>query len=111
MRRRDDSIAVTRQGHRDRQAAADAIGRAYLAAQRLDIAAHDPQTKAGMRRLAGVAELIGTRGEVALEDALDLVGRDAGTLVVDLQLDRLVVLRQRDDDAAAARRGPDFRSL
>jgi hypothetical protein len=60
-----------------------------------------------MWRLAGLGRLVGARREVALEDALDLVGGDAGTFVVDLQFDRLVVLRQGDDDGGTARREAD----
>jgi len=88
------SIIVTWQDDGDRKTTADPIGGAHLATKRFDITTHDPETEAGMRRRIAVA-LGRTRGEVAFEDTVDLLDRNAGAFVVDLQFDRVVILGQR----------------
>src|SRR5258708_35591750 len=100
---------VARQDDRYRKAAADAIDGSDATAQSLDIAAYDPETKAGMSRRLRVqlSAVPGARGEVSLEHVLELGGLDARALVVDLQLDRLAARRQGNNDRAAARREAD----
>src|SRR5207245_1970810 len=94
------------------QAAAGAVVGADRAAQRLDVAADDPQAEASVLgaavlRRVRIRRPLRPHRVVAVEDAIDLGGVDARALVVDLQLDAVLAAAQADRDAAARRREAD----
>src|SRR5260221_677957 len=95
--------AVARQYDRDSQATADAIGGADAPAQRLDIAADDPESETGVSGVSALLAVLGTRRKIALEHMRDLGSVDTWSFIVDLQLGHLAIDRQSEDDRAAAR--------